>query len=161
EWRRALFSAHNAWMRADRLAAGDQAMLALDLRVRLETLDGKLRADEEDRQLAVELDRIRLESANAVNGTIELARAGPQMERALQAAQFDFTHGDPALAAEQVRASPIRLPLVAGLDFGALATSDEALRARLLEIARGADPDSWRDRFRRSASWSDLANLQS
>jgi serine/threonine protein kinase len=63
--------------------------------------------------------------------------------------------------AEQIRGSAIRENLVAALDDWALVTSDAPLRARLLRVARLADPDpAWRDRVRNPAIWGDRHALE-
>ena len=66
----------------------------------------------------------------------------------------------PYSIAARIAKSTIRLPLVAGLDFWAVATSDLPLQARLLEVARRADPHPWRDRFRQPDAWADQARLK-
>jgi tetratricopeptide (TPR) repeat protein len=48
---------------------------------------------------------------------------------------------------------------VAALDFWALVTRDSVLREKLFEVARRADPESWRDRFRHTDSWNDPDRL--
>lgn len=66
-----------------------------------------------------------------------------------------------ATVAAQIRMSGAQGPLVAALDDWSLVTNDPALRARLLRIARLADPDlDWRDRVRDPAVWGDLPALE-
>jgi len=58
------------------------------------------------------------------------------------------------------RASEIKQELVDALDHWALWEPDEAIRLRLAAVARAADPDPWRDRFRDPAVWADPGLLE-
>src|SRR5262249_30887553 len=148
-----LESAQSAHKRADVLAAGGRDVLAPKMTARLAALAEHLQADDEDRRVAVELDRIRLESSSLGEGTIQLRLAGPKLVQVFSRAGYDIVHGKPTELAARIRESPIRLALLAGLDFWALAVDDQRVRARLLEIARSADSDPWRDRFRQLEVW--------
>src|SRR5439155_10627711 len=134
-------SAQEAWKRADALAAGSRGLLSRELRDRLETLAAQLKTDEQERQLAFALDKIRLESANPVEGQLQLARAAPKVSQALAAGGYEIEWGgqDPTEIADRIRRSAIRLPLLGALDFWAGATRDVALRARVLDIACRSD----------------------
>jgi tetratricopeptide (TPR) repeat protein/WD40 repeat protein len=69
--------------------------------------------------------------------------------------------GDDAEAvAALVRASAVADELVGALDDWASVANDPRRRAWLLEVARRADPDGWRDRFRDPTVWHDRAKLQ-
>jgi tetratricopeptide (TPR) repeat protein len=63
-----------------------------------------------------------------------------------------------ALAA-RLRDSAVRAEVVAALDDWASLTQERERRAWLLEVARGADPDSTRDRLRQPELWGDGAGL--
>lgn len=68
------------------------------------------------------------------------------------------------VAARRVRASAIRSQLLVALDNAAFVSrilSEKEQEDRLLEIARSADPDSWRDRFRSSQAWRNQDTLLS
>jgi serine/threonine-protein kinase len=161
EWRELVELAQAAWKRADRLAEGDREMLSPELRGRLEALVEHLQRDDAERQLVVELDRIRFESSvPGQDGAIEVWRAAPKLAKAFQGAGFELTEGTPQEMTARIAASPIRLPLIACLDFWALVTRDGSLRERLLEVARRADADPWRDRVRQVEGWTSLDNLQ-
>src|SRR5262249_12869169 len=60
-----------------------------------------------------------------------------------------------------IRSSPVRFALIAGLDNLALLAGiiKDPQLARLLELARAADPDPWRDRFRDPTVWADREAL--
>jgi eukaryotic-like serine/threonine-protein kinase len=53
----------------------------------------------------------------------------------------------------------VREPLVAALDDWAVCAPQERRQSWLLEVARRADPDPWRDRVRNPAAWGDVAAL--
>jgi serine/threonine protein kinase/tetratricopeptide (TPR) repeat protein len=68
---------------------------------------------------------------------------------------------DAEAVAARIRGSAIRQRLVAALDDWALVTTEGRLRARLLRIARLADPDpGYRDRMRDPAVWGDRRALE-
>jgi serine/threonine-protein kinase len=159
-WRELVESAQGAWTRADRIAAGGREMLSPKLRERLAEVAGRLQADERDRQLAFELDRIRLEVSTPINGNLDLARGVPLLAGAFRGGGFDLDAFDPERLAQRIRESAIRIPLVAALDFLAQITTDDKQRKYLLEVARRADPDSWRDGFRLTAVWDDSSRLK-
>jgi serine/threonine-protein kinase len=161
EWRGALASAQAAWKRADAVSATGRDALSAESVGRLAALEEQLRADERDRLMAFELDKIRFEASSPVDGNISLWRAAPKLSRVLREAGYDIEQDSPDQSAAYLRQSPIRLPLVAALDFWALVTRDEPLRRRLSEIARQADPDPWRDRVRQPVDWKDASRLES
>ncbi|MBN9517507.1 tetratricopeptide repeat protein [bacterium] len=82
------------------------------------------------------------------NGLGRYADASGDFRQAFADAGFDPTGDDLAAVAARVAASPVRAELVAGLDDWASAEPDRALQARVLEVARLADPGPWTDRLR-------------
>src|SRR5262249_32597106 len=62
---------------------------------------------------------------------------------------------DPERAAARVRASKRAAHIVAALDDWAVCAADPARQDWLLDVARRADPDPWRDRVRDPAAWRD------
>src|SRR5262249_2451389 len=116
-WHDLVESAQEAWTRADRVAAGGGEMLSSRLRERPAEVARRLHADERDRQLALELDRIRLEVSTPINGSLDLARGVPLLIGAFRDAGFDLESHDPAFQSERIRESAIRIPLMAALDF--------------------------------------------
>jgi hypothetical protein len=121
-----------------------------DLRARVERVRGDL-------DLVAHLDAIRLSKAAGVEG---YERADPTYAAVLAGAGLVQEGGDPAAAAGWVRGSAVRGALVAALDDWAASTPDASRRVWLLEVARQADPDRWRDRARQPALWSDRDALQ-
>jgi tetratricopeptide (TPR) repeat protein len=61
--------------------------------------------------------------------------------------------------AAQVRRSPLRFALVAALDHWAMLVPAAPEMPRLVEVARRADPDPWRDQVRDVQAWNDLPRL--
>jgi serine/threonine-protein kinase len=160
EWQSLLESAQAARKRAETLSQSGRDLLGGDLHNRLATVAADLESDEHDRQQAFALDRIRLEASSMVNGHVNLASATPKLAQLFHDAGYRVEEDNPSEVAARIRDSTIRLPLVAGLDFWALATNDLSLQARLLELARRADPHPWRDRFRQPDAWADQAKLK-
>ncbi|HLW66828.1 MAG TPA: tetratricopeptide repeat protein [Gemmataceae bacterium] len=160
EWQRLVDSAQESLRRAGVLAADSQDNLSVDLRQRLVKLAEELTTDEKERRLAAELDRIRLELTEVQQGQVRIQPVGPKMAQAFRAAGYDIVQGNPPDLALQIRQSPIRLALVGALDFWAQSATEQELQARLLEVARRADPDPWRDRFRQPDVWDARARLQ-
>ena len=85
--------------------------------------------------------------------------ASPAYSAAFAARGWNLEALPPAEAAKRISASAIRAELVAAVDDWALYEPNEAVRNRLLEIARGADPGPWLNRLRDSAMWRDKAAL--
>jgi tetratricopeptide (TPR) repeat protein len=160
QWRRQVESAQEALKRAEVVAGGDRDLLSPELSRRLGTVAAGLEADEHDQRLAFELDRIRLESSVLVAGQVRLRPAAPRLAQVFQSAGYDIERQSPGEVAGRIRQSAIRRALVAGLDSWALSVDDRKLQGRLLEVARAADPDPWRDRFRQVEVWNDQRKLR-
>jgi dipeptidyl aminopeptidase/acylaminoacyl peptidase/serine/threonine protein kinase/Tfp pilus assembly protein PilF len=160
EWQRFLASARAARARADSLISGNRELVGPELLSRQQALSVRLEEDERGAELAAALDRIRLEMARSIGGRINLHRVEPDIERTLMEYGIDLRGETPEHNAEKFRRSNIRLPLVAAADFWLHLTRDLALRERLLEVARMADPDPWRDRVRQADVLSETENLK-
>src|SRR5262249_28185774 len=97
---------------------------------------------------AIQLDKGRLKTTLAGPKYQELF-GGPKV-------RLDLKSGSPKALAQGLRHSPMRYVLLAALDYWATVTDDEAVLLRVLEVARRADPDPWRDQVR---DWNTLRNL--
>jgi hypothetical protein len=65
------------------------------------------------------------------------------------------------VVADRIRSSAVLEQLVAAVDdWAAWVGNQPARRAWLLAVARAADPDPWRDRFRDAAVWEDRTALE-
>jgi eukaryotic-like serine/threonine-protein kinase len=113
-----------------------------------------------DLDLTERLDRIRLGRSDLTRGRMDNRRARQEYPEAFHETGLDVPGEDPSAVAARTRESAISGPLVAALDDWALATDDARLRARLFQVARAADPDSWRDQVRDRATWEDRQALQ-
>jgi tetratricopeptide (TPR) repeat protein len=108
----------------------------------------------DDLTLTEILDAARLQAATIVEGKLDVAGGERKYAAAFAGAGFDQEEDVTALAA-RVRDSAVREEIVAALDDRASLTPDRAHRARLLAVARAADPDRWRDRLRQPQLWRD------
>ncbi len=129
-------------------------------RSRREDLRRRLGQAESELALVERLDAIRLNRVTLIGG-----RADFEATARAYAAAFageGVPGPDEALpaVASRIRGSAVREPLVTALDDWALVTADDALRARLLRLAREADPHPWRDRVRDPDAWLDRGTLE-
>jgi serine/threonine-protein kinase len=115
-----------------------------------------------DLELVENLDSARLRVAITVEGSSWAAGAELLYEKTLAKAGLSRPGDDSEAAAARVRDSALSAEIVAALDDWASITQDPARRKWLLAVARGADPDSSRDRLRQPELWDDgpgLTNL--
>jgi serine/threonine-protein kinase len=139
-WAEALEAAR----RAERLLPGGAS----------DELPGRARELRKDLEMALCLERIRFpEAVGGTEGKFDERAADARLARAFREYGIDVETLEPAEAAERVRARAIRLELAAALDYWArvrttLPEGNDTLRARLLAVARAADPDEWRNGLR-------------
>jgi Flp pilus assembly protein TadD len=115
----------------------------------------------QDLDLVTRLDAIRLGRAAMGEGGPDWAGTARGYAAAFAEAGLAREGDDPAETAGRIAASAASGPLVAALDDWACSCSQDAGRlAWLLEVARKADPDPWRDRARQPAIWRDRDALQ-
>jgi serine/threonine protein kinase/Tfp pilus assembly protein PilF len=125
---------------------------------RSETLPRRLKGAKAELDLVDKLERNRMSRAGLFRKRSDLASVASGYAAAFREAGMA---PDVDLAGPEVRKSPIRDELVAALDDWALVTADITLRARLLRVARLADPDPvWRDRVRDATVWRDRRALE-
>ena len=121
----------------------------------------------QDQQLLERLDAIRTTRSTFAEGRenhaaevhFNNAQADREYQKTFRDAGLGAPPDDPDGAAGRVKASAVRAPLVAALDDWAVCSSDAVRRDWVLRVARGADPDAWRDRVRDPAAWGDVAVL--
>jgi serine/threonine-protein kinase len=114
-----------------------------------------------DLRLVRQLDAARLQAAAVGEGwKFDYAGAVRQYVAAFRASQLGQPGDQVGAVAARIRASAIRDQLVAALDDWARLTSNQQRRAWLLAVARQADPDPWRNRFRDPRVWRDRATLE-
>ena len=122
----------------------------------------RLTQAEADLDLAAGLERIRL--TPAIDGTrFDYRAMAEAYAQAFERAGLDVRSDEETLAA-RIRGSDLRPQLVMALDHWAYvadALEDRTSMARLLDLARRADPDpQWGDRFREPALWGDRDRLR-
>jgi tetratricopeptide (TPR) repeat protein/tRNA A-37 threonylcarbamoyl transferase component Bud32 len=113
-----------------------------------------------DLALVRRLDAAHLKAATLVEGQLDFAGTERDYAAAFRQAQLGRLGDEMAVVAARVRASAVKAQLVAALDDWAYLTRSESRRAWLLAVARGADPDPWRDRFRDPKLWRDRQALE-
>jgi serine/threonine protein kinase/Flp pilus assembly protein TadD len=126
-------------------------------------LGGALRRAQVDLELAARLEHNALERMDPIRGKSHYAAVAAEYATAFRDAGLAARDeaADAEAVADHLRGSAIREQLVAALDDWALVTADARLRARLLRIARRADPDlGWRDRLRDPVIWRDRRALE-
>jgi tetratricopeptide (TPR) repeat protein/tRNA A-37 threonylcarbamoyl transferase component Bud32 len=156
-WQALIQAARGSLQRAAALLANAGPKARGELARRLRRLEAELGRDDADRALALRLEKIRLDKAAIVEGKLTVAQAEREYPRAFRGAGLGQP-GDavPAVSA-RIRNSAIKEQLVATLDDWATIPGDWQRRTWLLAVARQADPDPWRDRFRDPKVWRDLA----
>jgi serine/threonine-protein kinase len=120
-----------------------------------------------DQQLLERLEAIRMTRSTYVEGRdnhladvrFNNAQADREYQKAFRGAALGGPPDDQDGAARRVKGSAVRVPLVAALDDWAVCAPDAVRRDWVLRVARGADPDAWRDRARDPATWGDAAAL--
>jgi serine/threonine protein kinase/tetratricopeptide (TPR) repeat protein len=122
----------------------------------------RLSRAEEDVEVAATLEQIRLTPAVA-DGDFDYRAMAGAYARAFERAGLDVW-GDEERVAARIHDAEVRPELVTALDHWALvadALGDGRLRARLLRLARRADPDpDWGDRFRDPELWENVGWLR-
>jgi tetratricopeptide (TPR) repeat protein len=127
-----------------------------------EDLHRRLEQMGRDLDLVARLDSIRLESSMSVTGRgFDFKGADRRYAAEFAEAGLGAVGDDPQVVADRVRDSAVRAALVAALDDWAMSAEGQPSRWEwLLEVARQADPDPWRDHLRSPRAWQDPAVLK-
>jgi tetratricopeptide (TPR) repeat protein/tRNA A-37 threonylcarbamoyl transferase component Bud32 len=121
-------------------------------------LKQRLRQAQDTLRLVKRLDEIRLEAATLVDGKWNPRKAGPAYAAAFKEHGLDVLAGEEAELGRRLAASPVKEQLVAALEDW-VGRADDRTAARLLGLARRADPDAERNQFRDPAVWRDRQQL--
>jgi serine/threonine-protein kinase len=113
-----------------------------------------------DLRLVRRLEAARLQAVTVSEDKLNYAGAEWQYQAAFRKSQLGQPGEDVDTVAARVRNSAVKEQLVAALDDWAWITGKRQRRAWLLAVARQADPDPWRDRFRDPGLWRDRAALE-
>jgi serine/threonine-protein kinase len=116
-----------------------------------------------DYELLVRLEAIHLNRFTLAEGRLShaaqmrfnKARADRDYADAFRGQGLGEPANDPARAATRVRAFKWAAHLVTALDDWAVCAADPARQDWVVDVARQADPDPWRDRVRDLAAWRD------
>jgi tetratricopeptide (TPR) repeat protein len=122
-------------------------------------LKQRLRQARDNLRLVKRLDEIRLEAATLVDGKYNPQKAGPAYAAAFKEHGLDVLAGRDAELERRLAASPVKEQLVAALEDWAIYATDAKTLGRLLALARRADPDALRNRFRHPAVLRDRQKL--
>jgi serine/threonine-protein kinase len=106
------------------------------------------------------LDDAHLKAATWLQDHFDIGAAERDYTTAFRKAGLGQPGEDVQVVAARVRGSAVREQLVAALDDWAQMTEDQRRLAWLLAVARQADPDPWRDRFRDPRVWQDRLALE-
>ncbi|HKB37570.1 MAG TPA: protein kinase, partial [Gemmataceae bacterium] len=113
-------------------------------------LDSRVRQWRTDLEMAARLQSVRLERDAIKDNNFDMAKSDPEYRAAFCDYGLDLVSLEPSVAAERIRASAIREELIAALDDWAFANAEAKLPGseRWQQVARLADTDTWRGRFR-------------
>jgi tetratricopeptide (TPR) repeat protein len=162
-WKAMVQQARQDWQQAVSASVGDEVRVAAETRARIQAVEAAVAREEAAYQLAKELDDITVEAFTSFDMKFSHQRkAVAAYERFFsgQGLNIRQTHND--RFASGLRSSPIRFALIAALDNWAMLADyyfHDAKEPRLLELARAADPDPWRDRLRDHTIWRDRGAL--
>jgi tetratricopeptide (TPR) repeat protein len=163
DWKHQLDLAREALRHARDLADGPEGPFSPDLHAEIRALQAWQRGAEADREMALQLEKIREDHSTIVGGKFNNAGTVRAYLAAFRRLGLSLRPGQEAEDAALIRRSAIRAQLLASLDDCALRAGplkDPDLRGRLLRVARRADPDPWRDKVRDPNSWSQPRRMQ-
>jgi tetratricopeptide (TPR) repeat protein len=124
-----------------------------------EDLRQTLVAARKELELVVCLDDLRLDRGSQTQGTgFNPVAPDRRYEALFRESGLGRPGDDPGVAGLRVADSVVHDQLVAALDNWAFLASAQR-RAWVLEVARRADPDPWRDRLRDPAAWDNVTAL--
>jgi serine/threonine-protein kinase len=122
----------------------------------IERLEGVRR----DHELISRLEAIRLDRATVVEGPFTNDQADKNYEATFRDNGIGQITEDTSVIAKRVANSPSRAAILAAVDDWAICSSDPKLQGWLMDVARQADPDIWRDQVRDPKVWQDRKLLQ-
>jgi tetratricopeptide (TPR) repeat protein len=160
-WQSRVRQARQDWQRAA-AAVGNEPLVAEKIRDRIQAAKEVVDREEAARRLAKELDDIAVEALTAFDKRrLEQRKAAVEYDRLFSRQGLDIRQPGTDWFVSAIQSSPARFALIAALDNWALLGNEigHPQVARLLELAREADPDPWRDRFRDPAVWANREAL--
>jgi tetratricopeptide (TPR) repeat protein/serine/threonine protein kinase len=163
EWQAQIQAARIAWQRAQEFQEGAEGAAAAKWREEIQSLDEGLQKDEAERTLAVSLEKVRLDRSVIVDDKLNRADALKGYPEAFRPVGLSLKPRQEAADADRIRRFWIKEQLVASLDDWALVAWLEGqmdLHKQLLQLARRADPDPWKDQVRTPGFCKDPAAVQ-
>ena len=142
------------WCRRDRIGEALAAVRHADALLGGGTGNGSLRQRARqwraDLEMAARLEAIRLMQSEVEVEYFNHAVADPEYAAAFGGYGIDMATADPVVAVARIRESVVHEQLIAALDDWAWVkpAKDAVGREQLYVVARLADPDDWRNRFR-------------
>jgi eukaryotic-like serine/threonine-protein kinase len=160
-WELLIKSARGELAQARGLAVRTDADLDAAWAKAMDKLEQEITSDQADYDLALRLEKIRLDRATWVEGRFDDRKAADEYSQAFAA--LAVVSDDPVAAAARLGSSPIKDQLVAALDDWAGVASrlrKQELVERLLAVSRRAAPDpEWGDRLRQLGASRDREAL--
>jgi serine/threonine-protein kinase len=164
QWQIIVMQARRDRDRADLPIRGNETLVTDQTRERLRAVEAAVAKEEIAFDLAKDLDEIQAQAYGPSRDQhSHIGRAAASYANFFSRLDLDIQQDDKVYLKSAIKSSPIRFALVAGLDhwagFAAIINSKDPQLPLLLELARAADPDPWRDRFRDPTVWNDRAAL--
>ena len=160
-WELLIKTAQGELAQARRLAVRAEGELDPESTQAMNKLEQQLTSDQADYDLALRLEKIRLDRATWVEGGFDNRKAADEYPKAF--AGFAVLNDDPVAVAARLGSSPIKDQLVAALDdwaWVAFRLRKQELVEQLLAVARQVAPDpAWGDRLRQLKVWRDREAL--
>jgi tetratricopeptide (TPR) repeat protein len=123
-------------------------------------LVGRVEQAQADLAVVTRLEAIRQKRVTIAGGYFDVGSADRDYSAVFQEAGLGREGDDEAVVAARVRESAIKEQLVAALDDWANVAAGRERRSWVLGVARRADSDAWRERFRDPGVWEDGAALE-
>jgi serine/threonine protein kinase/Tfp pilus assembly protein PilF len=118
-----------------------------------------------DLEMVKTLEDIQLQKSAAQHGRFDIPGADSAYSQAFRDYDIDVLALQTLEAAERIRAKPVRVELAAALDDWSevckqTRPNNDSTWKNLLLVARAADPDEWRDKFRLASLEKNLQALR-
>jgi eukaryotic-like serine/threonine-protein kinase len=160
-WELLIKTAQGELAQAQQSAVRTEGRLDAESTQEMNRLEQQIASDQADYDLALRLEKIRLDRATVVNGKFDIRKAADEYSKAFD--DLAVLKDDPGAVAARLAPSPIKDQLVAALDdwaWVAFTLREPALAEQLLALARHLAPDpAWGDRLRRLGVWRDREAL--
>jgi serine/threonine-protein kinase len=161
QWHDRVQTAKAFYQQAKKLTDSYPEALEPQQKARLDQLGTQVEQAEAQYQIALQLDTIRVDSSMVVDGDWREAQAEPRYEKVFrEQLGLDLKSGALPQLGQRAKASPLRYVLAATLDHWADVSANWDLLPRLLEVARLADPDPWRNQVRDLKTWEHVPTMR-